>query len=188
MDTYHCYRELQRCETAFTIELCDRGSPVTILAPHGGRIEPHTTDIARLIAGDDFNYYSFNGLKEGCNRILHITSHRFDEQRALALAQRSETVIVVHGCTRKEKLVFLGGLDNRLKQRIGANLERERIPHVHSVKRFSGIHTDNICNRGITGKGVQLEISRPLRDDPKAWSAIARGVRAAIDFENTSCR
>ncbi len=180
MDTYRCFSELQRCEKAFTIEVCDRGSVVTIFAPHGGRIEPHTADIAKLIAGKDFNYYGFIGAKEGCNRVLHITSHRFDEERALALAQRSETVIVIHGCTRKEKQVFLGGLDNCLKQRIAANLERERIPHVHSVKRFSGIHADNICNRGITGKGVQLEISRPLRDDPEAWSAIARGVRAAI--------
>ena len=180
MDKYQSFIELKSDETDYCIELCNRESEVTILAPHGGRIEPHTTEIAKLIAGQDFNYFCFNGTKEGCNRDLHITSHRYDEEQALALAQKSKIVIAVHGCTRKDKLLFLGGLDNRLKQRIAAGLEKEDIPHVHSLKRFSGIHPDNICNRGITGQGVQLEISRALRDNPEVWTAIARGVRAAI--------
>jgi phage replication-related protein YjqB (UPF0714/DUF867 family) len=184
MDTYQSFNELKRNETAYHFELCDRNSPFTILAPHGGRIEPHTSEIARLIAGSDVNYYSFNGTREGCNRDLHITSHRFDEKQALALTKKSELVIAVHGCSRIEELIFLGGLDNDLKLWIAEKLEEEDMQPVISVKRFSGIHVDNICNRGRTGKGVQLEISRPLRDDPAAREAIARAVRAAIGLQN----
>jgi len=184
MDTYQSFNELKSNETAYHFELCDRGSLVTILAPHGGRIEPHTSEVARLIAGSDVNYYSFNGTKEGCNRDLHVTSHRFDEKQALTLTKKSEIVIAVHGCSRIEELVFLGGLDKDLMLRIAEKLEEEDIPSVLSVKRFSGIHVDNICNRGSTGKGVQLEISRPLRDNPAARGAIARAVRAAIGLQN----
>ena len=184
MDTYQSFNELKSNETAYHFELCDRSSPVTILAPHGGRIEPHTSEIASLIAGSDVNYYSFNGTSEGCNRDLHITSHRFDEKQALALIKKSEIVIAVHGCSRIEELIFLGGLDNDLKLWIAEKLEEEDIQPVISVKPFSGIHVDNICNRGRTGKGVQLEISRPLRDDPAAREAIARAVRAAIGLQN----
>ena len=38
----------------------------------------------------------------------------------------------------------------------------------------------NICNKGISGKGVQLEISRPLRDSPKAWEKIAAAINEAL--------
>ena len=38
------------------------GSTAAIVAPHGGSIEAHTSDIARDIAGQDFNLYLFEGL------------------------------------------------------------------------------------------------------------------------------
>jgi len=31
--------------------------------------------------------------------------------------------------------------------------------------KYPGVNPDNICNRGASGRGAQLEISRGLRDD-----------------------
>ena len=42
---------------------------------------------------------------------------------------------------------------------VRAGLEVETEGH-----RFPGLHPDNICNRGATGRGVQLELSDRLRD------------------------
>lgn len=54
------------------------GSSSAVIAPHGGRIEHYTSDIARGIAGDDFNLYLFEGVRlSGNYSTLHLTSHRF---------------------------------------------------------------------------------------------------------------
>ena len=182
MDTYSSFKQLKAVETEYCITHVDRGSDITIIAPHGGNIEPHTSEIAALIAADTHNLFCFNGLKQRNNYLLHITSHHFDEEQALALVQSSTTVISVHGCTRKETIIFVGGRDDELKQRISAALNHAHISAVacthHSL--HGGNHPDNICNRGITGKGVQLEISRPLRDSPQAWCKIAAAVEQAL--------
>ena len=55
------------------------GSRVLIIAPHGGRIEVGTSELAALIAADEHNLFSFEGLKpRGHNRELHITSRCFE--------------------------------------------------------------------------------------------------------------
>jgi phage replication-related protein YjqB (UPF0714/DUF867 family) len=52
---------------------------VAVIAPHGGGIEPGTSELATAIAGDDFSLYLFEGLKSAGNGELHITSTNFDE-------------------------------------------------------------------------------------------------------------
>ena len=180
VDTYKSFSELKQHETDYSFERRDRGSDVTILAPHGGLIEPHTTEIARLIAADDYNYFCFNGLKQGSNQDLHITSTRYDETRALELVQKSQTVIAVHGCALPETMVFVGGLDRDLRELVTENLEERNIPSMRAGRRYGGLDPNNICNRGLSGGGVQLEISRPLRDNPKAWVTLAESVRQAV--------
>jgi phage replication-related protein YjqB (UPF0714/DUF867 family) len=181
MDKYSCFAELTHYENDFELDFCDRKSPVTILAPHGGRIEPHTTAIARLIAGKNYNYFCFNGKKEGCNNDLHITSHRYDAKQALQLVKKSLTVITVHGCTRDEPILFLGGLDANLKNRIAAELTTTNITISQLSSVYGGKHKNNICNRGLSGKGVQLECSRPLRNSQNNRLTLARAIRRALD-------
>jgi len=182
MDRYHNFKGLLAHETEFDIELKNRNSPVVIVAPHGGNIEPHTTEITRLIAGKQYSYFCFNGMKLHDNRDLHITSHRFDEQQALALVQKSQTVITVHGCTLQKPLIHIGGLDNELKHMIAVQFELQGLPARITAfsSRYAGMRNSNICNRGRSGKGVQLEISRPLRDSRTAWGKIAHAVQAAL--------
>ena len=69
-DKYTCFKDLAENEclgTDYRIQLCDLGSPVSIIATHGGRIEPKSSEIAKKIAGRTFNYYCFEGLKNRNN-------------------------------------------------------------------------------------------------------------------------
>ncbi len=77
-------------------------SPVAIIAPHGGGIERGTSEIARGIAGEDFNLYVFEGLKSSGNyAALHLTSRHFDEPACLEL-------IVIHKIKRLRRRVDQG--------------------------------------------------------------------------------
>jgi phage replication-related protein YjqB (UPF0714/DUF867 family) len=94
--------------------------------------------------------------------------------------ERSAIVIAVHGCTRKDSVVLLGGLDQDLVCEIERQLGRRNIYSERSAQKLRGQHEDNICNRGLRRQGVQLEISRGLRDSAAAHRIIAAAVRAAL--------
>ena len=182
-DRYSSFKELQRdqkLDKDFTLSLHDAGSRVTIIAPHGGKIEPRTSDLARLIAGDNYNFYCFEGIKDKDNACLHITSHRFDEPGAVKLISKSRVVVAVHACTVTAGLVHIGGLNKKLGNMIANELRNRAINVSHDHPRFQGSNPDNICNRGATGIGVQLEVTRDLRDDPQKIKLIALAVRAAL--------
>lgn len=182
-DRYSSFDDLKRHESPgrdYTLSFCDTGSRVTIIAPHGGKIEPRTSDLARRIAGSDYNFYCFEGIKAKDNACLHITSHRFDEPGALELVARSEVVVAVHACTGTAGLVHIGGLNKKLGRLIGDELQKSGIAVSNDHPRFQGANPANICNRGQTGVGVQLEVTRDLRDDLHKVAVIARAVRAAI--------
>jgi phage replication-related protein YjqB (UPF0714/DUF867 family) len=182
-DTYSCFAELKNHEELnkdYKISISDVGSGITIIAPHGGKIEPGTSDIARKIATQRFNYYSFEGIKKENNGCLHITSHNFDEPMAVKIISDSHTVVAIHACTGNERLVYLGGLDKILKEAIANELVSRGIIVPKGHGRFKGLNPDNICNRGANKKGVQLEITRGLRDDLKKRRLISEAVQAAL--------
>ncbi len=180
MDKYQNFEELSRNESAFRVEVVDRSSDVTVIAPHGGRIEPNSSEIAALIAGDTYNLFCFNGLKTDRNHDLHITSHRFDHPRALELVGKACYVIAVHGCTVDRPVAYLGGLDTRLITQISRELSLVKIDNQCCPPRFRGTHRDNICNRSRLRRGVQLELSRGIRDHESTWRTLGAAVRSAI--------
>jgi phage replication-related protein YjqB (UPF0714/DUF867 family) len=182
-DTYSCFAELKNHEEQnkdYKISISDVGSRITIIAPHGGKIEPGTSDIAKQIAAERFNYYCFEGIKTEKNGRLHITSHNFDEPMAVQLISRSQIVVAIHACTGNERLVFLGGLDEMLKEVIANELESGGIIVPKGHGKFTGLNPDNICNRGANKKGVQLEITRGLRDDLIKRQLISEAVQVAL--------
>ena len=182
-DTYGSFDDLKQNETLDTdyiISISDVGSPVTIIAPHGGKIEPRTAYIARNIARDKFNYYCFEGVKANNNRRLHITSHNFDEPAALELVARSATVVAVHACTDRDSRVYLGGLDKTLIAYLAKRLKAKRIMVAEENYKYQGRNPANICNRGFNGKGVQLEISRGLRDNLTRIHVLTDTIHAAL--------
>lgn len=180
-----CYRDLaQRYEEGidYAVHVAPRErSRVAVLAPHGGRIEGRTSEIARLIAGDEHHLYLFEGLRTTGDNFdcLHLASHRFDEPRALGLISGCDTVIAVHGFAAPGPDVLLGGLDEALKQKVAQSLAEVGISCLTDGHRFPGRDPLNICNRGRTGAGVQLELSESLRRAGE-WSGFSAAVRSAI--------
>jgi phage replication-related protein YjqB (UPF0714/DUF867 family) len=184
-DTYSNFKELsfkEKRNKDFVIATCNTGSPVTIIAPHGGRIEPRTSYIASRIAGDKFNFYGFKGIKPDNNRCLHITSHKFDEPQALNLVENSRIVVSIHACTDRQALVYPGGRNEELIAAIVKALTAAGITVADRIAKYQGLNPNNICNRGLTGKGAQLEISRGLRDDMDRVHTLCDAVHTALTF------
>jgi phage replication-related protein YjqB (UPF0714/DUF867 family) len=168
-DKFRSFEELEKNETSglnYRILARQRKTEFGVCAPHGGGIEEGTSEIADAIAGEEFSLYTFEGLKSKNNSELHITSTRFDEPLCIALIERCKTVVTIHGQESNVDGdgVFIGGLDSEVGASIGAALESaEFAVHKHPEKNLQGLEPSNICNRGMNGKGVQIEISRSVR-------------------------
>lgn len=188
MDIYTSFKELHQREgpNAYEIALTDRQSQVSIIAPHGGNIEPGTTELAQLTAHSEFNFYSFIARKPQNCPDLHITSHHFDEPLCLELLSRSRHVITVHGFKFDSPMIYLGGLDQTLKNRIMDNLRKADLPVADDHPKYQGVNPRNICNRSLTGMGVQLEVSRHLRSCDVARKKIAQAIHYALRQHNPS--
>jgi phage replication-related protein YjqB (UPF0714/DUF867 family) len=172
---------LQRRDVDFRIEVQARPeSAVAIVAPHGGGIEDGTSEIARAIAAGDLNLYLLEGCRPAYNyRALHLTSHRFDEPECLALIAHCSQVVTIHGCDGEDPVVLIGGLDRPLALAIAAALTRDGIDVATAGHRFPATHPDNICNRGLSGRGVQLELPHRLRHG-RPVQAVAAAVRSVL--------
>lgn len=165
MNGYGSFSALLRRETPgrdFVVEWRTGRSGLAVMAPHGGGIEPGTSETARSIARGLHAFYHLDGRKRKHNGTLHITSTRFDEPASQALTAASWKIITVHGCIEDEADVFLGGLDTDLQGLCADALTRAGFTvAAHPV--FRGRQPENLCNRGRAGMGVQLELSLTLR-------------------------
>lgn len=178
-DRYRSFAELVRREgpDAFSVRLCSTGSAVAIVAPHGGAIEPGTAEIALAIAADDLSYYLFEGRKTRGNRDLHLTSDVFDEPRGLELVESAERVITIHGERSPSSRVHIGGRDSVAGQLIAAALTKSGFEvDLRGHRHLGGLDPRNLANRGRSGAGVQLEISRGCRTG--LFAALTRAGRA----------
>jgi len=176
-------REVEGQDYRIRIDLRDPG--VLIMAPHGGKIEPMTAEISEVIAGIDYSFYCFEGLKASGNSVLHIESHLFDEPRALQAVRQADVVITVHGqLDQKQEFVMTGGLHSRLRLEIERQLDSGGFQTRPPKEGLRGTDPRNICNRGKSGQGVQLEVSRRVRDslknDRDRLRLFAEAVRRAI--------
>lgn len=165
-DKYGDFTELARHEAANTdYRVCTRyAGPTLVLAPHAGGIEPGTSELAEAIAAGDHSLYLFEGLKRADNGDLHITSTHFDEPECLNALQRSDTVLAIHGEDSETAVVYVGGRDKAGRNRIATELRAAGFD-VRDIERpnLAGESAANICNRGRSGGGVQLEIGAGLR-------------------------
>lgn len=167
-DLYDSMTELLRHETEgkdyeFKIEEDNRDERVLVMAPHGGGIEPHTDGLGREIAGDEFTFYTFRGMKPRHNYdLLHVKSTNFDESEAVRLAMQAEVVLAVHGKSGDGEFAMIGGRHRALVGRVETVLEEFEIETRDPPPTVAATNRDNICNRCRQG-GVQLELSKPLR-------------------------
>lgn len=167
MDTYKDFAALAENEREgedYRIICRQRDSRIAVMAPHGGGIEPGTLDIADALAGSEYSFYTFKGMKKKGNEILHLTSNRFDEPIGLTISKNAMIVVSIHGNHDKGEMVFIGGRNRALKEKIVHALTIAGFPaSICDEPGLRGIKPENICNRCTSGEGVQLEISRGLR-------------------------
>src|SRR6266849_480189 len=177
MDKYKCFKELQASERLGTdydiVSTQGKGTSVVILAPHGGDIEPRTAELAEAIAGSEFSLYCFIGKREDDNRDLHITSHNFDEPKGLALVGAHKWVVAIHGCNKKGQRVFLGGRTQLLISKLAQALRVAGVGVETAGHEYGGTDPSNICNRGATKAGAQLELSMAFRRGPQVERFVA---------------
>ena len=164
----------------FVVEVQCRPSTAAVVAIHGDPIERGVSRIARQIAGGEHNLYLLEGRLPALNyEHLHLASSRFDDPRCLDLVAPCRSVVTIHGCNGLDENVLLGGLDEALKLRIAAALVDAGVPCQTEGHRFPGRQPANICNRGATGMGVQVELTDPVREG-RLELAVIRAIRTAL--------
>lgn len=182
-DRYRCYAELAAEQVEgrdYRVTAVRRGSGIAVIAPHGGRIERGTSEVARAIAGEELDLYLFEGCLPSLNfETLHLTSRHFDEPRALALIAGCHTVLAVHGVADTSERALLGGRDGALACAIADRLFVRGVHAQVSGHRYPGRDAANVCNRAAGGQGVQLELSDRLRGGPLE-PAVIEAVRRAL--------
>jgi phage replication-related protein YjqB (UPF0714/DUF867 family) len=166
-DQYANWKALSSVEKEnidYRVEVIDRDSPISVLAIHGGRIEPGTCELALAVARNQMNTYLFQGLKAGDNFSLHITSAHFDEPKALNLAARSQLCISIHGFSGTTPAVCLGGGNAALAERVAQAFRKNHLPFAvnYPCTEFPGSSPRNIVNR-CEKQGLQLEFSAAAR-------------------------
>ncbi|MFD5878941.1 poly-gamma-glutamate hydrolase family protein [Streptomyces yangpuensis] len=161
----------------------------TVMAIHGGGIEPGTSELCLAIAGfrpDTLepvaadaplhDYWMFEGLRASGavpgNGDLHVTSTLNDDPVARSMAAGSANVLSLHGCTATQaglpagaKGVVVGGANGRLRALLADRLGKAGfLIATGDPEHLNGDLPDNICNRTLTGEGGgQLEITYDLR-------------------------
>lgn len=186
-DTYANFAELDAAEpNSYTIATRNINTSDTvasrtiIFTPHGGGIEPGATEIADAISnastGPDYDFYSFTGVKSSNNSTLHITSTNFDEPTCETMVEATNRTISIHGCSGATAIVYVSGLDTNLRNAIAneltdAGFTVSTTPPSH----LAGTSANNISNRNSVGRGVQMELSKALREQMMTSLSTASG-------------
>jgi len=163
----NCFSDIEKQfqqDKDYKVTINKRSSSIAIVAPHGGKIELGTSEIAHAIAKDKFNLYLFEGLLPANNYSqLHLTSRKFNDPHCLNLIASCKHVITIHGCKGNDKHLYLGGRDNKLIKKFTQLLNKNSFDIFVHHHEFPGLQKMNICNRGLNQAGVQIEISKGLR-------------------------
>ncbi|MER5768423.1 poly-gamma-glutamate hydrolase family protein [Streptomyces sp. NPDC001985] len=158
----------------------------TVMAIHGGGIEPGTSELCLGIAGFHtspvapagrdglplHDYWMFEGRKTSGNAdAFHVTSSKADDRVALSMAGSSLNVVSVHGCDWQgvttpdnKQAVVVGGLNVPFKNLLKAQLTAAGFQVIDGAgTNLAGEQPNNICNRTILRMGAQLELTGELR-------------------------
>ncbi len=149
-------------------------SPIVIIAPHGGVIEPGTDLLAESIAGSRYHFYGFVAHTQKCDktrcRSLHITSTEYREPTLLSTLSDVDTAVSIHSYGSRAKdqegeskeNIIIGGKNVYLREQIAQSLRKAGFPVEVRIKgTFAGADPHNFVNLAKEG-GVQIEISRKL--------------------------
>ena len=169
-DTYPNFAALARNERSgidYQVRVRRARPTFALMAPHGGGIEPGTSEIADAIASDRHSFHTLEGLKSSGNAVLHITSTRFDEPMCLTVLGHTAVVVTLHGEHSEDdgEVVFVGGRKRALGDRIGAALARQGFDvRKHDDPDLQGLEEKNICNRGVQGRRAARAVEGGAED------------------------
>ena len=175
-DTYRDFHHLTLARDTtkeYTIAVKDRLAEITVLAPHGGRLEAGTSELAEELAGNDWNYYSFMALMDSGNNRLHVTSIHYNDPVAVAMSSSALITVTLHRQREQTRTVCLGGLNKELLASADEHLKKAGFSTETPCKRLGGTDCRNIANRALLG-GLQIELSMEVADD-LAQNAVLRG-------------
>ncbi|SRR5579885_1483890 len=147
---------------AYRIRRLDRGSRITVIAPHGGFIDPGSSAVARAVAGREHNLFDFQGLREDLAADMHVTATRFRDPALTPLLAACEAAVSVHWMGNQgAAMIWLGGRNWRLKVLVLKELTAAGFTVNANGPRYRGESPLNVVNLPRQ-QGVQLEISEEL--------------------------
>ena len=142
---------------------------LAIFAQYGGMVEPGTDICAAHIAGNDLSLHTVVScravweVEEGGSRLVPRPLHHHPD--SVALARKCQTIISIRGryaCHRRTGEVRIGGLDAALTASISGCLMASDFVVCDGPRQGHATQADNICNRGVRMRGVELDISHEL--------------------------
>lgn len=173
-----------------------------IIAPHGGGIEPGTSELCMRIAGytpfaqgtdpadpsipssaviagePQRDFWMFEALQN--SQAQHVTSTGCDDPAALAVCAGNLYAVSVHGkddALKKE--VVIGGRDERLKRNLAAAFAANGLKLGHAEPKLNVTITMNGSDPGIDGNSVSNIVNR-TRTGAGAQLEITTALRAAM--------
>lgn len=164
---------------------------VLVCAPHGGEIEPHTDEQARMVAqrlGSRASCWVCRGSTGGDVGAFdrwHVTSTAIEPADFPLLAEIAhrgfDRVVSFHGLDARNG-VLVGGLAPRAEKRRLETALDDRLPvtvRAVSAGHTAGVSRDNLVN-WLSGRrgGIQLEQGRETRDEH--WPAVAATVATVV--------
>jgi phage replication-related protein YjqB (UPF0714/DUF867 family) len=156
-----------------------------LVAPHGGGIEPGTSEILRAVVElGGWAWYEFAGfLRKGNKESLRIASTRFDEPTLLTLLPQTDFVVTFHGAGgTSDQITTLSGSWEAGRATLAAAMNATTAVHGVRAVNTTGpsMEIADIINRGKRAQGVRLEFSRGARNNlfPPDCSREARGRRS----------
>ncbi|MCX4578108.1 poly-gamma-glutamate hydrolase family protein [Streptomyces sp. NBC_01571] len=169
-DLYASYTALAAAETE-GVSYERRTVPVSgatwsSIAIHGGGIEVGSGEAARAVGAGLMNHYEFAGIKASNNVDLHVTSTNFNEPIATGIVTAAKRCLSFHGYTGTDGVpeTSIGGLDTLMVGRISAALTQAGFRVINAAQEINGSDPANIANKTTISAGVQLEMSRALRE------------------------
>ncbi|MFD8088978.1 poly-gamma-glutamate hydrolase family protein [Streptomyces malaysiensis] len=167
-DKYANWAELKAAEVAGTdyqVISQPNSSDTSHIAIHGGGIEGGSGELAKAVgAALGHQIYVMEALKSANNSDLHITSTHFDEPLCVAMQNTVHRTVSYHGASGDTAITYLGGMDTTLRNAIGSALTAAGFTvSYNAAEEIAGTNPENICNRNLSGAGVQLEMTTAQR-------------------------
>jgi phage replication-related protein YjqB (UPF0714/DUF867 family) len=171
---------------------------LAIFAPYGGMVEPGTDICAAQIAGNDLSLHTVVScravweVEEGGSRLVPRPLRHHPD--SVALAQKCQTIVSIRGryaCHNRTGEIRVGGLDAALAASISESLMSKDFIVRDGPRQGLAAQADNICNRGVRMRGVELDISHELMshllNDASRMASLVHAVRTGFQTVLPEC-